>query len=722
MPDSKTYILDDLPTDHDALDFTPYVETLVDVCKTASTPLTIGVFGTWGSGKTSLMQMVKNGLPENFTVAWFDAWKYDKEETLWRTFLLTVLSALRDAAKKKDNPTEDLDRLETLLYQAIDIEKAGGVTIDLLKLGGNVTKGAVQIGLSFIPGGAVLSEFIKTLQDKGAEALTDDVTQAIQRERTKIHIEQVRSLEKFQEKFKTLIDNNIRTDGKGAGRLIVFVDDLDRCLPEKAIEVLEAIKLFVDAPGCIFILGLDQEVIARGVEIRYKDFDKTDGGQTSNPIDGAKYLEKIIQLPFQIPPIETTDMDDFVKSLVQEWPRPECPEVFAKGLGENPRQVKRTVNTFLMLWGLAEKRKLQEMVQPIRLAKVVAIQTVAPRFYELLKRNHALLRDVEAYYRVENSARGKGMEQEGLAVGSKKAARQEPPSVQLPQDLITLLNKTPSVAQIIKLFPDVPEANFKDIAYEELEAYFTLTRRAEAPQPVSQTQEPQRALFEPQMIRIPAGKFLMGSTKEQAQRAIKDGADKAWVDWEQPQHTVELSEYFIGKYPITNQQYQAYVKESGKSPLGWDGDQYPQGKDAHPVVNISWEDAAEYCKWLSDKTKKTYRLPTEAEWEKAARGEDGRIWSWGNEFSEKNANTAEAKIDDTSPVGQFSPQGDSPYGCADMIGDVWEWCNDWFDEKEYKNRTGQNVKDPQGPQSGTSRVLRGGSFGDVHGNARCAGR
>ncbi len=219
----------------------------------------------------------------------------------------------------------------------------------------------------------------------------------------------------------------------------------------------------------------------------------------------------------------------------------------------------------------------------------------------------------------------------------------ETPATQLPQDLLTLLNKTPAIARIIRLFPDLPEAGFKDIVYEELETYFTLTRRAEAPQPSSQTQEPQRALFEPQTVRIPAGKFLMGSTKEQAQRAIMDGADKNWIEWEQPQHTVELSEYFIGRYPVTNQQYQAFVRERGNSPQGWDGDQYPPGKDAHPVVYVSWEDAIAYCKWLGEKTGKAYSLPTEAEWEKAARGEDGRIWSWGNDFVDKNANTAEGK-------------------------------------------------------------------------------
>ena len=99
MPSAKTSILDDLPTDCDALDFTPYVETLVDVCQTASTPLTIGVFGTWGSGKTSLMRMVKNGLPESYTTAWFDAWKYDKEETLWRAFAADFDGLERDHPK-----------------------------------------------------------------------------------------------------------------------------------------------------------------------------------------------------------------------------------------------------------------------------------------------------------------------------------------------------------------------------------------------------------------------------------------------------------------------------------------------------------------------------------------------------------------------------------------------------------------------------------------------
>lgn len=227
--------------------------------------------------------------------------------------------------------------------------------------------------------------------------------------------------------------------------------------------------------------------------------------------------------------------------------------------------------------------------------------------------------------------------------------------------------------------------------------------------------------FEPQLVRIPAGKFLMGTTKEQAVQAIKDGANKDRVELEQPQHIVELSEYFISKYPITNREYQAFVRDAKDiPPRGWSGDQSPVEKEEHPVGGVTWLSAIAYCKWLSEKTKKIYRLPTEAEWEKAARGEDGRLYPWGNEFDPKKANTYEAKIGDTTDIGNFSPQGDSPYGCADMIGNVLEWCNDKF--KEYEQWQELVVKDPHGPTDGSGRVLRGASFKSLYMEARCARR
>lgn len=231
----------------------------------------------------------------------------------------------------------------------------------------------------------------------------------------------------------------------------------------------------------------------------------------------------------------------------------------------------------------------------------------------------------------------------------------------------------------------------------------------------------------PEMVQIPAGNFLMGTTKEQARTVLKEvNNDKDWekrLEWEQPQRVIFLSEYFMAKYQVTNREYQIFVHNTKYSPPhGWDGTQFPLGKGNHPVVNLSWNDAIAYCKWLSMKSGKQYRLPNEIEWEKAARGEDGRIYPWGDNFDSQKANTKETKLGDTSEVGHFSPQGNSPYGCSDMIGNVWEWCNNLFDEDEYKQRIGFLVGDLQNMQKGQYHVLRGGSFGSKPWNARCATR
>jgi formylglycine-generating enzyme required for sulfatase activity len=209
--------------------------------------------------------------------------------------------------------------------------------------------------------------------------------------------------------------------------------------------------------------------------------------------------------------------------------------------------------------------------------------------------------------------------------------------------------------------------------------------------------------LEPPMVRIPAGSFLIGSTDEQIEEAIAAGFDADCAEAERrPPDRDELDEYFIAKYPVTNTQYQVFIQDWGHDqlPRHWDGDRYPEGQGDHPVVDVSWEDAVAYCNWLSWKTGKPYRLPTEAEWEKAARGGDGRRYPWGNEWDETRANTREAGPDDTTPVGRYSPAGDSPYGLADMAGNVLEWCGGELDE----------------------RPGRGGSFYHDRHWARCAAR
>ena len=177
-----------------------------------------------------------------------------------------------------------------------------------------------------------------------------------------------------------------------------------------------------------------------------------------------------------------------------------------------------------------------------------------------------------------------------------------------------------------------------------------------------------------EMVTIPASVFLYGENKER----------------------IHLPEYRIAKTPVTNTQYRTFVDATGyRAPLRWKNGQIPRGKADHPVVQVSWEDAQAFCDWAG------CRLPTEKEWEKAARGADGREYPWGNGWEAGRCNTYEAGIRDTTPVNKY-PQGASPYGLLDMGGNVWEWCQDWSDsDRKY-------------------RVLRGGSWYFSRSSARCA--
>lgn len=207
------------------------------------------------------------------------------------------------------------------------------------------------------------------------------------------------------------------------------------------------------------------------------------------------------------------------------------------------------------------------------------------------------------------------------------------------------------------------------------------------------------------LARIPAGECLMGS--DPARDALAQPAER-------PQHVVRLTEYFIARQPVTHQHYQLFQQAlHPNSP--W---QIPEGKAQHPVVNVSWDDAVAFCRWL-DAPGWKFHLPSEAEWEKAARGPAGRLFPWGDEWDAARANADDFR-DTTTPVGLFSPDGDSPYGLADMCGNVWEWCADWYAAEEYARRA--VILNPRGPAEGEGVVIRGGAFDAPLKRVRCAQR
>lgn len=187
-----------------------------------------------------------------------------------------------------------------------------------------------------------------------------------------------------------------------------------------------------------------------------------------------------------------------------------------------------------------------------------------------------------------------------------------------------------------------------------------------------------------ELVYVPAGEFIMGS----------DDGDED----EKPQRRVYLDAYWMYKHEVTVALYRRFCKETKRkmpSPPSWGW------KDDHPIVNVSWDDAKAYADWAG------VSLPTEAQWEKAARGTDGREWPWGNAFdASKCVCSVGPSRSSTAPVGSL-PAGSSPYGCLDMAGNVSEWCSDWYDGDYYAEAPNRN---PENRQASTYRVLRGGSW------------
>ncbi len=181
---------------------------------------------------------------------------------------------------------------------------------------------------------------------------------------------------------------------------------------------------------------------------------------------------------------------------------------------------------------------------------------------------------------------------------------------------------------------------------------------------------------------------------------------------ELPVHTVYLDSYWISRYEVTFDQYDAFCDATGRIKP----DDRSWGRGSRPVINVSWHDAKAFCDWMSQLTGENIHLPTEAQWEKAAKGYIQRRFPWGDTdptCSNANYFGCQGK---TVPVGSYY-LGRSLYGVHDMAGNVLEWCSDWYGEDYYSYSPGTN---PKGPPTGIGRVARGGSWADYAQNCRCA--
>jgi formylglycine-generating enzyme required for sulfatase activity len=700
-------ILSDLPLKHGQnanFHFDEFAITLARLIayKKTTTPLTIGISGNWGTGKTTLLRRVKEMLDatsgmkggtkpddlkfvtENEFAAdafrtcktvWFDAWKYAGEDEILAALLRVIVVEMQRGkfwekviAELKKPKDEKIKWLGVLLNALTTFTSAG------------------TYGLN-------LNDYMVETPLKKASAFFDYFDDSFNR-----------LLASWLS--GTIIDKNEIDETNAI--LVVFIDDLDRCLPEKIIQVLEAVKLFLDKTGCVFVLGAHTDVIREAVKKHY-----TDAGLVEQ--DAADYLDKFIQLHFELPTAPEDEMEAFVRQLASDGTLATHWKLVTTGAGYNPRKVKVFLNDMSLRWAIWGNVWKTVRVDFDDFVRWEVLMRAAPLFNKRIRGIYDPAQP-DTISRLLMAAFTWAGGDENAAVSFKSDTTEQmkrvlvelkPFQEHFTSDVLKslLLLSAPPQKPVEKVMPaEKPER-------EGITGALDVTLESMGIKSEERVGTPSvRESFSIggiEFIKIPAGKFIMGS---------KGDNSLAYTN-EKPQHTLELPEYWMAKFPVMNEQYAAYVGE-GKHPVGdW------KKKKNHPVVIVSWNDAMAYCKWFNatyaeDLKKRaiTLHLPTEAQWEKAARGEYGNEWPWGNEFDPAKCNSAESKKGGTTPVDAY-PQGESPYGVADMIGNVWEWTHTLFQEYPYKADKSREDEKASG-----SRVVRGGSFGRDRQYARCASR
>ncbi|GAB4422505.1 MAG: hypothetical protein Kow002_11910 [Anaerolineales bacterium] len=715
MAKKKNYetpkVLHDTPVGDGRADFhfDDYAATLARLIadKKTETPLAIGVSGSWGAGKTTLLKRVQSMLKplkdlhsdkysgaefinaaENpqrdyraCRTVWFNAWKYAEEDELLVALVRVIVQAM---------------------YADDFISKGAAAILDPLKDRRDVIDTVLRWFSIDTPFGSI--------NPNTGEAKTPPLA-----EKTAV-------LDLFDEAFDRLMaawvhrKTDVKKIDETKGVLVVFIDDLDRCLPEKTVQVLEAVKLFLDKKGCIFVLGADTEVVRAAVQRHYENA-KVEGENAD------KYLEKVIQLKFELPPIVPDKMQAFLQkqenmdAVMQElW------QTLVESAEINPRRVKSVINDVNLLWTMFKNSDPRAAsVDRADFIRWQAVNHAAPDDFK--KRVQEMDKELRYSFAQDAVRWGKGEGDETVNAyfepyenysRLKRALRNVTFSAGFNADALDAFIFLTAPAE--KPRPEKAPAEMKEKApempEEALEAPFEgeadpgaaeKRMREMAEQAARPAREGARTFAGLEFMPIPAGKFIMGSKED----------DPDAYDDESPQHTLELPAFFMARFPVTNADYRRFAGSNFK---------IKTGKENHPVVRVSWEEAQKYVAWLNENHRADlpddyrYCLPSEAEWEKAARGAYGNIYPWGNEFDKNRCNSSEAGKGGTTPVDAY-PNGASPYGVLDMSGNVWEWTRSLYKPYRYNPTDGREDEQAQG-----ARVLRGGSFDDDRRYVRCAVR
>lgn len=345
-------LTEDIPAPAPGYGYSLLTETLIGILREERKgAFVLGIHGPWGAGKTTLLAAVEARLNADAAsiIVPFNAWKYQEREALWRALIVQVLEALRAAGV---GGPEEIDRLERALYAGFTVKESGALKVDWGAAATETMLLAMRVGTAnLVPGTAIdrIGDFINGFFGREVgKGKDDDVAKSVERVGkvltravTEKQVHQVVSIEQFLSDFRSLVRL------VGDRRLCVLVDDLDRCLPESALEVFEAIKLFLDAPQCIYVVALDREVIRRGLAIRYRE-------AGAGMVDPDEYIEKTISLSFDLPPLGAIDAQRMLADCATGVELdPEEVALIVELLGTNPRRLKRIGRSLAVLWTLA---------------------------------------------------------------------------------------------------------------------------------------------------------------------------------------------------------------------------------------------------------------------------------------------------------------------------------------------------------------------------------
>jgi formylglycine-generating enzyme required for sulfatase activity len=721
--------LNDEPVLVDALERTALVATVARAAATWDPPLTIGVYGPWGEGKTSTLRMIQGALDERARDEWLKNHKEDQK----------ALEDLTDRVADVADGVAGTVWYDPWKYQFEDTPISSFIRTlaETAESGrwGAAAKGLFQ-DLREIVGCGLAEIFWKNLTNvslKDIQALREELG------RTKVLAKSFTDV--LNDEYKRAVRAFV-----GNGRLVVFIDDLDRCQPEYVVKMLEALKLALLCPQCVYVLGVDEQKVADAIRYHYKKtLSESPDERREAAAFGRSYLEKIVQLPVRLPAILQDSMGEFVANIVGEKsiiredgaiPKGVA-EMLRLGLERRPRHAKRFV--MLLEFGLAlAAETLGEELTPGDRAVICKLQLVQYRW-------PGAPRDVDGLLEMENFmskvGAGSGAASMDREEGRKKLDEIYAGMVATPEDHLRLRRfrrfydalddeARETLRQVLETEPQLagldherleklvhlaasavaattttttpaPPEELEDEWDPDHDFHATVTSNKTGDELPTEASEEQRAYAREtalplalrldaagtklRLVLIPPGEFTMGD-------------DNGAPD-EKPAHPVRITRpFYLGIHQVTQAQYEAVM---GRNPS-----HFREGGANRPVESVSWFAAEEFCRRLTEKTGQEWRLPTEAEWEYACRAGSRTQFCNGDEESGLNKvawylGNSQGR---THSVGELDANA---WGLYDMHGNVFEWCQDWGDADYYSKSP---KEDPTGPSAGSSRVYRGGCW------------